>query len=356
MLLHPVPFTRTRMDESDRTDFDKSSFWRWPSIFAGPALALILAFIACILSSLLCAQDWVKTGTSLGMEKVRLAVPDFKPSTSDPQNAALLKTFNDTLWNDLDVSGVVELVSKSFYPLQVPGEPTEITFPAWNAPPPNAAMLAFGNLAVVSGKVTVQGWLYDVKNTASQQVLGKQYADNATDEAARVIAHKFADEIIFRLGGGIPGIAESKVYFVSDRSGHKEIWVMDYDGSNQRHLTRQASISLSPRISPDGSRLAFSSLTKSGWDILMYSTELNRVVSFPRFGGTNLAPAWSPDGTKLALSSSRGGNSQIYECDSSGGNIHRMTSGKGPDVSPAWNRKTGAQIAFVSGSTGLSQG
>jgi len=32
-----------------------------------------------------------------------------------------------------------------------------------------------------------------------------------------------------------------------------------------------------------------------------------------------------------------------------------MTSGKGPDVSPAWNRKTGAQIAFVSGSTGLPQ-
>jgi len=57
------------------------------------------------------------------VEKVRLAVPDFKPSTTDPQNAALLKTFNDTLWNDLDVSGVVELVSKSFYPLQVPGQP-----------------------------------------------------------------------------------------------------------------------------------------------------------------------------------------------------------------------------------------
>jgi TolB protein len=208
---------------------------------------------------------------------------------------------------------------------------------------------------MAQGKVTVQGWLYDVKNTASPQVLGKQYADVPTEEAARVIAHKFADEIIFRLGGGIAGIAESKIYFVSDRSGHKEIWVMDYDGSNQRQLTHQGSISLSPRISPDGSRLAFSSLTKSGWDILMYSIELNRLVSFPRFGGTNLAPAWSPDGTKLALSSSRGGNSQIYESDASGGNFHRITTGKGPDVSPTWNRKTGAQIAFVSGSTGLPQ-
>ena len=49
--------------------------------------------------------------------------------------------------------------------------------------------------------------------------------------AARTIAHKFADEIIFRLGGGIQGIAESKIYFVSSRSGHKEIWMMDYDGA-----------------------------------------------------------------------------------------------------------------------------
>ncbi|MFZ0137503.1 MAG: translocation protein TolB, partial [Candidatus Sulfotelmatobacter sp.] len=175
------------------------------------------------LTSTASAQDWVRTGTSLGVEKVRLAVPDFKPSTSDPQNTFLLKTFNDTFWNDLDNSGVVELVSKSFYPLQIPGQPADVTFDLWNVPPPNAAMLAFGNLGAAGGKVTVQGWLYDVKNTGSPQVLGKQYTDVATDAGARLIAHKFADEIILRLGGGIPGIAESKIYFVSDRPGHKEI-------------------------------------------------------------------------------------------------------------------------------------
>jgi TolB protein len=322
--------------------------------FPGPLTFLIL--LSCLLvASTSFAQDWVRTGSGLGVDKVRLAVSDFKASTADPQNTALLKTFNDTFWNDLDNSGVVELVSKSFYPLQVPGQPPEVTFGAWNAPPPNAAMLAFGNLGVAAGKVTVQGWLYDVKNTASPQVLGKQYADVATDDAIRVIAHRFADEIIFRLGGGIPGIAESKIFFVSDRSGHKEIWVMDYDGSNQRQLTKLGSTSLSPRISPDGSRLAFSSLTKTGWDVMMYSIDLNRLLSFPHFGGTNLSPAWSPDGTRLALSSSRGGSSEIYVCDASGANLHRITASKGPDVSPVWNRKTGAQIAFVSGSTGLPQ-
>ena len=247
------------------------------------------------------------------------------------------------------------MVSKSFYPLGQVGTPADVKFESWSSAPSSASMLAFGNLGVSGNGMTVQGWLYDVKNVTSPQVLGKQYQDAATSDAARITAHKFADEIIFRLGGGIAGIAESKIYFVSTRSGHKEVWAMDYDGANQHAVTHLNSISLSPRVSPDGARIAFSSLTKSGWEILMYSLDLNRLVTFPRFGGTNLSPAWSSDGTKLAFSSSRSGDAEIYVVDSSGANLKRITSFKGPDVSPAWNRKTGTQIAWVSGRTGLPQ-
>jgi TolB protein len=301
------------------------------------------------------AQDWIKTGTGLGVEKIRIAVPDFKASSQDPKNTELLKAFNDTLWNDLDNAGLFDMASKSFYPLGQVGAPADVKFESWNAPPANAAMLVFGNLGAANGNVTVQGWLYDVKNTASSQVLGKQYTDTATTQSVRTIAHKFADEIIFRLGGGINGIAETQIYYVSSRSGHKEIWAMDYDGANQHPITTLGSISLSPHISPDGSRLAFSSFTGSGWEIRMFSFDLNRLVSFPRFAGTNLSPSWSPDGVKLAFSSSRSGDPEIYVIDQSGGNLHRITTSKGPDVSPVWNRKTGSQIAWVSGRTGLPQ-
>jgi len=301
------------------------------------------------------AQDWIKTGTGLGVEKIRIAVPDFKASSQDPQNTELLKTFNDTLWNDLENAGVFDMASKSFYPLGQVGAPSDVKFEAWSAPPANAAMLVFGNLGSANGNATVQGWLYDVKNTASPQVLGKQYTDTATTQSVRTIAHKFANEIIFRLGGGINGIAETQIYYVSSRSGHKEIWAMDYDGANQHPITTLGSISLSPHVSPDGSRLAFSSFTGSGWEIRMFSFDLNRLVSFPRFAGTNLSPAWSPEGGKLAFSSSRSGDPEIYVIDQSGGNLHRITTSKGPDVSPVWNRKTGSQIAWVSGRTGLPQ-
>ncbi|HMJ22925.1 MAG TPA: hypothetical protein VK513_13495, partial [Terriglobales bacterium] len=318
-------------------------------------MRLLKLFLPLLLLTSGFAQDWIKTGTGLGVEKVRLAVPDFNASGQDPKNAELLKVFNETLWNDLDNAGIFDMVSKSFYPMGQVGTPADVKFESWSAAPPSAAMLAFGNLGASGNGMTVQGWLYDVKNVNSPQVLGKQYQDAATGDAARITAHKFADEIIFRLGGGVAGIAESKIYFVSSRGGHKEIWAMDYDGANQHAVTHLNSISLSPRVSPDGSRIAFSSLAKGGWEILMYSLDLNRLVSFPRFGGTNLSPAWSSDGTKLAFSSSRGGDPEIYTADSSGANLKRITSFKGPDVSPAWNRKTGAQIAWVSGRTGLPQ-
>ncbi len=308
-----------------------------------------------LLSSASYAQDWIRTGTGLGVEKVRVAVPDFKASTADPKSPDLVKIFNDTLWNDLNHAGLFDMVSKSFYPLTPIGNPADVKFEAWSSAPVTASMLAFGNFAVNGANITVQGWLYDVKNVTSPQILGKQYQDAATSDAARLTAHKFADEIIFRLGGGIPGIAESKIFYVHGGGGQKEIWEMDYDGANPHAVTHLGTISLSPRISPDGSRLAFSSYTKSGWEILMYSMDLNRLVAFPKFGGTNLSPAWSPDGTKLSFSSSRSGDPEIYVVDSSGANLKRITSTKGPDVSPVWNRKTGSQIAWVSGRTGLPQ-
>ena len=97
------------------------------------AVFFLLLTAAFRVTPCLAQQDWIKTGTGLGMEKVRLAVPDFKPSTSDAKNADLLKVFNDTLWNDLDNAGIFDMASKSFYPVAIPGTPTEVQFSAWNA-------------------------------------------------------------------------------------------------------------------------------------------------------------------------------------------------------------------------------
>lgn len=301
------------------------------------------------------AQDWVHIGSNLGQAKIRIAAADFKPVGGDPQTPALKAVFDATLYSDLGNAGIFDLVSKSFAPAVMPGSPQEINLPQWSAAPASAMMVAFGALSATNGRLVVYGWLFDTSNTQNPQVLGKQYNEAANEDMARTVAHRFADEIISRLGGGINGIAETKIYFVSSRSGSKQIWVMDYDGQNEHAITRLGTISLSPRVAPDNSRIAFSSLGKNGWSIHMYSLLLNRPVGFNSPGGTTISPAWSSDGNKLAFSSARDGDSEIYTTDASGGGSRRVTAFHGPDVSPVWNPKTNSQIAWVSGRTGLPQ-
>jgi TolB protein len=319
-----------------------------------PLISLALAYCG---TPSLTAQDWVRTGTNLSNATVRLAAANFKPVGGDPQTPALKNTFDTTLYSDLASAGIFEMVSKSMTPQATPGAPQEMVLNQWSAAPASASMVAFGALAANNGRLVVYGWLFDTRNASNPQVLGKQYNEAASEEMARTVAHRFADEIIYRLGGGINGIAETKIYFVSSRSGSKEIWAMDYDGQNQHQVTHLGSIALSPRISPDNSRIAFASLGGGGWAIRMYSLELGRTVSFPAgvAGGSNQSPAWSSDGSKVAFSSSRTGDPEIWVADASGGNLHRVTTFRGPDVAPVWNPRTNAQIAWVSGRTGLPQ-
>jgi TolB protein len=315
---------------------------------------MILATLAALPAA---AQDWVHTGSNLGNERIRIAAADFKPVGTDPQTPALKAAFDATLYDDLGNAGIFDLVSKSMAPQAAPGSPQEINLAQWSAAPANAAMVAFGALSATNGRLVVYGWLDDTRNTVNPQVLGKQYNEEASQDMARTVAHRFADEIILRLGGGINGIAETKIYFVSSRSGTKEIWEMDYDGQNQHAVTHLGTISLSPRISPDNSRIAFASLGHNGWDIRTYSLELGRLVSFPAgtAGGSNQSPAWSGDGTKIAFSSSRSGDSEIWVADASGGNLRSVTSIRGPNIAPTWNPRTNAQIAWASGRTGEPQ-
>ena len=287
-------------------------------------------------------------------DRIRVAAAGFKPGSADPQSSDLKQVFDTTLYSDLSNAGIFDMVSKSMAPQSQPGSPAEISLGQWSAPPSAAAYVAFGTLGVSGNQLSVNGFLDDTKNTQYPQVLSKQYSEEASADSARQIAHRFADEIILRLGG-TPGISQTKIYFVRSGGGNKEIWAMDYDGANQHAVTHLGTVSLSPRVSPDNSRLAFSSLGRDGFQIRMYSLLLGRPVAFPISSGTNLSPAWSPDGNSLAYSSSRTGDPEIYITDVNGGASRRITNFRGPDVSPVYNPRSGAQIAWISGRTGLPQ-
>jgi TolB protein len=315
---------------------------------------VLMVFAALFSARSAAAQDWFKTGTGLGVTKARLAVPDtVARSTFGPP---LPKVFHDVLWADLEYSGILDLVSPSFYPLSDPGQPSDLKAQDWAAAPANAYMIAYGNLSLDSSGMAFAGYLSDVHNPTAPLALQKIYRGAPTENDARRMAHQFADDIIAVLSGGQPGIAQTQIAFVSGRGGNKEIWVMDYDGANQHQITHLNSISLTPRWSPDAGRIAFTCYVPfrgvTSAQICIYSVASSRLISFPRFRGTNSSPAWSPDGQQIAFMSSINGDPAIYVANVDGTHLHRVTFGAGVATSPTWNPKTGKQMVFVSDRAG----
>lgn len=300
------------------------------------------------------AQDWFKTGTGLGVSKARVAVPDF--ALKSPAAQPFEKTFHDTLWNDLQFCGILDLVSPSFYPTGVPSQPSELRPAEWSQDPANAYMVAYGNLFVEGTNLAAAGFLSDVHNPSAPIALQKVYRDAQTDAGARKLAHKFADDIVALLGGGSAGIAQTQIAYVSTKGGNKEIWAMDYDGANQHQLTHLKTISLTPRWSPDATRIAFTCYVPfrgvTSAQICIYSADSDRLISFPRYRGSNSSPAWSPDGQQIAFMSSQNGDPEIYVVNTDGSKLKRLTFAAGVSTSPAFNPKTGQQIVFVSDRAG----
>jgi TolB protein len=323
-------------------------------------LALILALTlagSVALNQTAFTQDdsWIRIGVNLGAARIRLAVAELQPRSVDQQLVSLTQVFNATLRSDLENAGIFELVSKSMMPERVPTEPAEVVYAHFSEPPASAQMLVFGKTESINQNLVISGRLFDVRSPQNPSVLGKRYVATMNELATREAAHRFANEIIQTLGGGVPGIALSKIAFVSKRTGSEEIWVMDYDGYNQRPITSYKSLSTTPRWSPDNTRLAFTSYVSGNPQITLFSLVTNRRIPFPTYKGLNTTPAWSPDGTKMAFCSSMSGDPEIYVSDANGLNLQRLTFSTGVDISPVWNPKTGNEIAFVSDRSGTPQ-
>jgi len=294
-------------------------------------------------------------------EKATVAIPDFRGAGQAQQ---FMDTFNKTLWNDIATSGQVKMVSKSFYPTQIPQQPQDLkpapatpSLAQWNSPPTQANWLAFGYTAVQNGQLVLFGWLdaTAAPNPSSAQIIGKIYVGTLDEAGAIKVAHDFAADILKQFGA--VSLTGTKIYFVSDRGGAKEIWSMNYDGSDQKQFTHYRSITNFPVISPDNSKVSFMSYTGGTPQIYIYSTETGRKLPFYNQRASMNAPSdFTPDGRRLLLySTAAGGDSQIYSANIDGSDWKRITNSRALEVEAKINPKTGADIVFVSGRGGLPQ-
>jgi TolB protein len=152
---------------------------------------------------------------------------------------------------------------------------------------------------------------------------------------ARARAHAFANDIVQTLTGN-RGIAGTRIAFAATRTGRKEIYLADCDGSAVQQLTHDNSISVDPSLSSDGHLLAYTGYKAGYADIYLVnlsSGTRDRIIKYP---GTNSGAAFSPNGDRIACTLSKDGNVELYVC-SLNGSAHRLTHTPGVESSPTWS-------------------
>lgn len=155
------------------------------------------------------------------------------------------------------------------------------------------------------------------------------------------------------LGSGI-----SQIAFASDRSGVPQIYLTNIDGTTLTTLTNMENGACQPSWSPDGLQLVFISPCRARGDFYdtaypdssLYimnvdGTGLTKLTTGPE---SNFDPTWSPDGRRIAFTSLRDGYKQIYLLDVNSLVETRLTTTPAEIEAsePAWS-PLGNQITYV---------
>jgi TolB protein len=287
-------------------------------------------------------------------EEIILAVPDIQPAS--PERAAelaeTLNTFNRVLWDDLKFSGAFTLAGRSFYPPQAIVRPEDVNYDSWSTLPFKVSFLTAGTLDLVGGIVRAELRIFDMK----QRTMSFGQRISGDTDQIRAIAHRWADEIVYKLTAGQSrGIASTKIAFSSRKGNAKEIYTMDYDGNDQRSFTHNGSLNLFPTWSPDNTKLAFVSYRTGKPQIDIYSYLDGARLPFPIFPTFVSTPVIAPDGVRMIISmTSPRGDSDLFIANLDGSNRRNITNHPAIDTSPTWS-PSGNQIAFVSDREGQSQ-
>jgi TolB protein len=284
--------------------------------------------------------------------KTRLALPAAKYRTVFPPAARqAAEELEQTLRNDLELNGIFSIMGpEQLSGLEVTGE-FDHDFELYRSLGNEVVLLS--ELILEGDKIVLEGRIFDLKGQGL--ILGKRY--RGTFDLARRMAHTFNDEIVFYFTGQ-RGIGLTSIAFTSDRDGVgiKELYVMDYDGYDQRRITGHESLTFTPAWSPDGKGLAYTSYYELSPSIYWADRETGRKSGVFVDEVQSTSPDVSPDGGSVVFSRSLRGNIELFRCRifNCQPTLQRLTDSGAIDTNPSWSAD-GRQIAFTSSRSGSPQ-
>ncbi len=283
------------------------------------------------------------------LRKIPLAIPLFKNAAGSDEEKSQSAKAADFLSDTLDFTGYFKILDRGAFLFDP--ETNDVTL----------ANLNFQNWTVVGAELLITGY-YELKNDTvsvelrlfdtfkARRILGKKYSGGVANQ--RDIILRFCSDVINYLTGS-KGIFGSKIAFVSNGTGNKEIFTCEFDGFDPRRLTNNNAITLFPAWSTDGKWMAYTSYKDGNPDLFVKNLTDGQETKISK-QGINITPAWLPKKLEFAATLSFSGDQEIYLLTGTGKIIKRLTSNRGIDVSPSWS-PDGNQFAFVSDRSGSAQ-
>ena len=269
-----------------------------------------------------------------------------KPDSQGRKEGEWAQSLNTIVRDGLDFTSLFTLISS---PVNVKDfsdkKNVVINFGALNSI--GAEVYAGGTVSKKSGTINFE---VEVFETASAKPLLKKIY-TGKEEQLRSIGHAFCEDLIELLTGK-KSVFGSKIVFVSNKTGFKEIYQSDFDGHGVEQLTNSRSISLTPSLSPDGRYLAYTDFT-SGRPALYIKNLVDKKTSAVTKSGVSIAPCWR-NNNEVATTLSYEGDQEIYLIKPDGSISRRVTFSRGIDVSPTFS-PDGSKMAFVSSRNGQPQ-
>lgn len=131
--------------------------------------------------------------------------------------------------------------------------------------------------------------------------------------------------------------------FLSDRAGKAMIYTMDPSGEEKgvKRISYVGQFNATPRFSPDGKEIVFSSWLDNAFDIFRINSDGTGLSRLTKEFGSNEDPSYSNDGEFIAFSSQRvisrvKADQNIYIMDRDGDILGAVTAGFGNCTTPRW--------------------
>jgi len=130
----------------------------------------------------------------------------------------------------------------------------------------------------------------------------------------------------------------NQILFISDRTGTRELHLMNSDGSDPVLIAETENFESSATWSPDGKKIAYIAAKGPFGNLYIINKDgsADSIVQLTSDDSGKDSPAWSPDGTKIVFSSNSSGNWDLWMINADGTELTQLTDDEYYDAYPDW--------------------